>query len=256
MRLTDTAAAFTSTTKLLASATAGGAYAGVPVTINYAAGPPKTISTANQVLAADFLGNFKYGELVTCATPANQATAFTTANLGATAFNGTFTPAIGGATHYLVVRYATGGTEVAPSNFTGYAVNAVLGTGTVVANTTDTTFAQTGLTAATAYDYYVYAYNNSACFGPVYNTTSPLMSTVLTCASAVTAPIVATAVNVSNVSITPRWSNNGSPSATYLVDISTSATFYLIPSRLSSFLNWSRYICSCNWVKSFNYLLL
>ena len=225
MRLTDTAAAFTTTTKLVSSATAGGAYTGAPVTITYAAGPPKTITTGTQILAADYLGNFAYGELVTCTTPANQATAFAANNLGATTFDGTFTAAVGGATHYLVVRYATGGTEVAPSNFTNYAVNAVLGTGTVVANTTGTTFAQTGLTAATGYDYYVYAYNNSGCFGPVYNTTAPLFATVTTCATVVPTPVGAAAVNITNNSFVARWNPIANPGATYVLDVSTNSGF-------------------------------
>jgi hypothetical protein len=225
MRLTDTAAAFTSTTKIVSSATAGGSYTGAPVTITYAAGPPKTITTSTQILAADYIGNFAYGELVTCAAPTNQATVFTVSNLGSSAFNGSYTSAIGGSTHYLVVRYATGGTEVAPSNFTNYAVNAVLGTGTVVANSTGTTFNQTGLTAATGYDYYVYAYNNSGCFGPVYNTTSPLFATVTTCAAGIPTPVGAAAVNISNNSFVARWNPIANPGATYVLDVSTNSGF-------------------------------
>jgi hypothetical protein len=226
IQLTDTAAAFTTSTKILVSTAASGAYVGILPTVVYTAGPPKTVrTTGTQILASNYSGYFAYGELTPCAIPFDQPNSFATANLGSTSFDGSYAVATSAPSHYLVVRYATGATVTAPSNNTSYAVAATLGVGTVVANTTGTTFAQTGLTANTTYDYYIYAYNNSACFGPVYNTTSPLMASVATCATAVTTPTSALAVAVTSSGFTARWSKNASPTAIYLLDISTNSGF-------------------------------
>jgi hypothetical protein len=225
IQLTDTAAAFTTTTKIVTSATAVGAYAGIVPPVVYAAGPPKTVRTSAQIAAVDFSGYFAYGELTPCTTPFDQPNSLTTINKGSTFFDASFVAASSAPSHYLVVRYASGGTETPPVNNTGYAVAATLGAGTVVANTTGLIFSQTGLTANTTYDYYVYAYNNSACFGPVYNTVSPLMQGVATCATAVTTPTTAAAVAITNAGFTARWSKNASVTATYLVDISANSGF-------------------------------
>jgi hypothetical protein len=225
LRLSDSATAFTTSTKILYSPTAAGAYAGIASAITYAAGPPKTLTTGAQIAAADFSGYFAYGELVACLAPTNQPTSMLTANMNTTSFSVSFTAATSAPSHYLVVRYPSGGTVTAPVNNTSYAVAAALGTGTVVANTNGLTFNQTGLTANTTYDYYIYSYNNSGCFGPVYNTTNPLLTSVTTCATAVTTPTSATAVNVTTSDFTARWSKNASPTATYFIDVSTNTGF-------------------------------
>ena len=226
LRLTDTASGLSSTTKIMFAPSATGAYVGAAPAIVYVAGPPKTITTSGSLItAANYTGFFAYGEVIPCSAPANQPTAFNVVNLGATQFNGSFTAAASNPSNYLVVRYAAGQPEVTPVNNNVYNVNSVLGTGTVVANITSASFTQSGLTAATTYDYYVYAYNNSGCFGPVYNTTSALFAQVTTCAVAVVTPTPSAAVNVTNVGITARWSRNANPSVTYVLDVSTSNTF-------------------------------
>lgn len=226
LRLTDTSALLLPSSKILSAPAAAGAYVGIVPTITYAAGPPKTLTTTGtQILAAAFSGYFNYGEVIPCATPANQPTSFITSNMGGTSFDASFTAALSLPSHYLVVRYASGATPVAPSVNTAYAVNASLGTGTVVANMTGTAFSQTGLTVNTTYDYYVYAYNNSGCFGPVYNVTSPLISSVTTCAASVTVPTIASAVDILAAGFTGRWTKIAAPGATYKVDVSANSGF-------------------------------
>jgi hypothetical protein len=225
IQLTDTAAAFTTSTKILTSTSASGSYEGIIPTVQYAAGPPKTVRTAAQIATADFTGYFAYGELTPCTTPSDNPASFATTNLGNTSFDASFTAATSTPSAYLVVRYASAATPTAPTNNTTYAVAATLGTGTVVANTTGLTFSQTGLTANTTYDYYIYGYNNSSCFGPVYNTATPFMASVTTCATAVITPTVSAAVNITTSEFTARWSRNISSTANYLVDISTNNNF-------------------------------
>ncbi|KAI9459571.1 hypothetical protein F5148DRAFT_1150819 [Russula earlei] len=96
------------------------------------------------------------------------------------AINGSFTAATSSPTGYLVVRYPNGATPVAPVNGTIYTAGNTLGTGTVLSVGTATNFSATGLSAPASYTFYVYAYNNTNCGGPVYNTTTPLSGTQAT----------------------------------------------------------------------------
>ena len=63
---------------------------------------------------------------------------------------------------------------------TVYSVNSSLGTGTVVSAGASTTFSTTLLNGGTSYDFYVYAYNSSSCFGPFYRVSNPLFATAAT----------------------------------------------------------------------------
>jgi hypothetical protein len=224
--LADSASAFDSTSKVLSAPSAAGAYTGITQPITYASSPRKIIYTlSQQIPVVDFTGYFAYGQLTPCATPVDQPTAFVATDLGATSFNASFTAALSNPSHYLVVRYPNGSLTTAPVNNTIYAVNTPLGLGTVVANTTGTAFNQSGLTAGTTYDYVVYAYNNSACFGPVYNTTSPLFNTIITCAAAVTVPAVGSPIFKSDTGFIASWNPIGVVGATYKIDVSTNSGF-------------------------------
>jgi endonuclease I len=89
----------------------------------------------------------------------------------ATSISGSFT-ASASANRYLVVRSNASTLTAAPVNGITYVAGATLGGGTVVQYGTATTFNTTGLTANTAYYYFVFA-ANSACTGePVYLATS------------------------------------------------------------------------------------
>ncbi|AEV99117.1 hypothetical protein A4D02_11175 [Niastella koreensis] len=114
-----------------------------------------------------------------CVAPANQPTALVLNATSTSQINGSFTASTA-ADAYMVVRYPAGATPVAPVNGTTYPVGSSLGTGVVVQATAATTFSASGLIGGTGYDFYVYAYNNTNCIGPVYNTTTPLTGTQAT----------------------------------------------------------------------------
>jgi hypothetical protein len=112
-----------------------------------------------------------------CVAPVAQPTALVLTAVSTSNITGSFTAAAPAADAYIVVRYPAGATPVAPVNGTTYSAGLSLGTGVVVQTGTATSFSATGLTGGTAYDFYVYGYNNTNCIGPVYNTTTPLTGT-------------------------------------------------------------------------------
>jgi hypothetical protein len=218
-------AATVATNKILQSPTANGAYASILPATTFVSGTPNTLTTATAIVAANYTGYFSYGDLNICPAPTDQATSFMAGNLGSTAFSGSFTAAASAPSHYLVVRYTAGATPTAPVNYTTYVAGGTLGTGTIAAVVAApaTAFNQTGLTAGTAYDYYVYAYNNVSCYGPSYNLTTPLMSTVTTCATATVTPTALVATGVSSNGFTVAWTATATDAIQ--LDIATNATF-------------------------------
>lgn len=216
--------AVTATSKLLHSATIGGTYAGTPGGSVAVAGT--TVSTSAPIAVADYLGNFAYGDLVACTAPTDAPTDFTKNLVTTTTFTGGFTAATSNPTGYLVVRYPTGATPVAPADNTLYAAAATLGTGTVLNNyyTAPFSFNVTGLTANTTYDYYVYAFNNSGCAGPVYFST-PLMGSVTTCATSTGTPGTPTATLITSSGFTASWTTSSTSGVDYELDVSTNNTF-------------------------------
>ncbi|GAB4094505.1 hypothetical protein GCM10028786_34340 [Flaviaesturariibacter terrae] len=103
-----------------------------------------------------------------CATP-TAPTALTFPTTGPGTINGSFTAAATAPSGYMVVRYPAGAAEVAPSNATSYTVGQSLGTGVITHVLTGTSFTATGLSPSTAYDFYIYPYNNTSCLnGPVF----------------------------------------------------------------------------------------
>ena len=125
---------------------------------------------------------------------------------------------------YLVVA-TTGAIPSAPQTGTTYSNGStLLGAGTiVVASGSGTSYTITGLAATTTYTLYVYSYNNTSCIGgPVYLTTSPLVSaSFATCGAA---PVAAAATNVGGTTFTANWAAAAGSTA-YLLDVSTSSVF-------------------------------
>ncbi|MBP6623546.1 MAG: T9SS type A sorting domain-containing protein [Chitinophagaceae bacterium] len=118
---------------------------------------------------------------VSCATPADQATALNLTPVSSSQINVSYTAAASTPSGYLVVRYPNLAATTNPVDATAYTAGASLGLGTVVYNGTGTSFNNTGLTGGTTYDYYVYTYNNTSCAGgPKYNTTTPLTGSATT----------------------------------------------------------------------------
>lgn len=86
---------------------------------------------------------------------------------------------------YLVLRSLNNSLSILPTNGTNYAIGSNLGTATVVANGSATSFIDNNLVANTTYYYFVLA-KNSNCIGttPVYLTTTPLMASASTTTTA------------------------------------------------------------------------
>lgn len=212
-----------STRSLLQATSAADAYGSTPGLASvFAAGTPPTLTTSSAIAAANYYGFFAYGDLTACTTPADQPTAFTLGTVTSTSITASFTAAASTPTGYLVVRYPQGQAATAPTNLTTYSTGNSLGSGTVVGSITGTSFTATSLTAATAYDFYIYSYNNSGCAGPAYNTTLPL--TVLNVTTCVAAPVASAATNISSLSFTANWAAVAGATG-YILDVSTSSTF-------------------------------
>lgn len=218
-------AGIASTNQFLQANAAADVYGAVPSVSTYAAGSPNTLTTTGaQIPAASYYGYFAYGDLTPCTAPTAQPTSFATTNMSSTGFSGSFTAASPAPSNYLVVRYASGGTPTNPVDFTTYTVGGTLGTGTVRYIGTGTSFTETGLSASTTYDYYVYSYNNSGCYGPVYLVTSPLQSSVTTCA-VIGVPGTPTASSITNNSFTASWTASSTAGVSYILDVATTSDF-------------------------------
>jgi len=224
MRIGD--ASIISTNQILQASSAAGTYGAIPSTSTYAAGTPNTITTTGaQIPVASYFGYFAYGDLTPCTAPVDQAADLITSNMTTTSFTGSFTPAASVPSHYLVVRYASGATPTNPVDFTNYTAGGTLGTGTIVAVTTSNTFNSTGLTMGTTYDYYIYSFNNSGCFGPVYNSVAPLFASVTTCGTATGTPGTPTATTVLTTSFTASWTASLTAGVDYFLDVATDNAF-------------------------------
>lgn len=133
-----------------------------------------------------------------CVAPASLPTALTFPATTTTTIDGSFTATT--ADGYLVFR-APASTTSAPTlaNGTTYtSSNPPTGYG-FVSNGTNNTFSATGLQPATAYNFFVFAYNSVACTGgPAYNST-PLTGT----ASTQALPLCAAPGAASGISVTP-----------------------------------------------------
>ncbi len=213
--------------KIVHAVSAAGEYTPILPATTSAAG---MLSSQAAILAADYKGYFAYGTLNPCNPPADQPTNFAYSSLTNASFTATYTAAASAPSHYVVVRYnitSAAATVTAPVEFTPYTAGTPLGAGTVVYSGAAVTFSQTGLTGGNTYQYYIYSFNNSGCYGPVYNTVSPLVASVTTCTTATGAPgsISSVAAQLTNTSLRAQWGASSTPGAAYLVDVSTSNTF-------------------------------
>jgi hypothetical protein len=219
-------AGIASTNQIVQSFAADGEYTAIPVATVYTAGTPNTLNTGSQLNAANYYGYFAYGNIVNCVAPTAQPTDFAAGYKTTTTFVGSWTAASPAPSHYLVVRYPGGtGTITSPVDFTNYSVGASLGLGTVRYAGINTWFAESGLTAGLTYDYYIYSYNNSGCYGPVYLTTSPLTGSVTTCSVAVGAPGTPVGSSVTNSGFVATWNASSTSDVYYTLDVSTTSGF-------------------------------
>jgi Secretion system C-terminal sorting domain len=207
---------------LLQATTAAGAYEAF-TGVGFTVAAPIAYANAD-IPVASVTGFTSFGDLTPCVAPADQPTTLTFPAVASTAIEGSFTAAASAPTGYLVVRYTGAPTPTLPVNGTSYAAAAAALGGTVVYSGPLTTFNATGLTAGTAYEFRIYSFNNSGCFGPTYNTTTPLIASATTCATALAVPVTSAASGETTTSFNANWAASTGASS-YLLDVSTNNTF-------------------------------
>lgn len=149
--------------------------------------------------AGVFIGAFYASEAGTVAAtaPTAQPTNLTFSSFTATSYSVSFTAAVPAPAGYLVLRKA--GSPVTDNPIVGntYALNATLGSSTVVSVGTGLTFSQTGLTPGTIYYYAAFSYNGAG------GTTNYLITNPLT-GNSLSAPPAAqpTAITLSSPTTT------------------------------------------------------
>ena len=179
-----TSAALSGTTASIGISGASGNF--LSITPTSTSSPYATTSNVTENTSISAATNFPTGTTYTftppppCNSPSRQPTSLILTPFNAAQINGSFTAASTSPDGYLVVRYLAGGTETPPVNGTSYTAGGTLGTGTIVQSGAATTFTATGLTASTAYDFYIYSMNNLSCSGIAYLTTAPLFGTAST----------------------------------------------------------------------------
>jgi hypothetical protein len=224
--LSSPSADFVSTKKIVYSATPNGTFEGTPGGSVYVAGTPNQLRTA-AIANASYLANYSYADLAPCTAPVDQGT-LSSSMLTSTTFTGTITPAASLPTGYLLVRYPAGSVATNPVDGVTYLVGGTLGLGTTLGSATTTTafnFAASGLVASTSYDYYAYAFNNSGCAGPTYNTIIPSFMNITTCAATNGTPGLPTYSAISTTGYTATWTASTTTGVDYLVDVSTNSSF-------------------------------
>lgn len=164
--------------------------------------------------------------LTPCVAPVSQASAYVAGANTSTSVTASFS---GSANGYLVVQSLTNILPAQPANGTTYsAANiATLGSGlTFVQSNATTTFTSNSLIGNTRYYYFIYAYNNTGCSGgPIYNISSPLTGSSITCPEVPYS--VATASNTST-GFTLNWSTpsgGNAASITYILQVTTDAGY-------------------------------
>ncbi len=160
-----------------------------------------------------------------CDEPVAQATDFILGTVDNTAVNASFT---GTATGYLIIQSTSSIPPLHPVNNTLYSALNITSLGfnySFVANSPTPDFTATDITGNTHYYYYIYAYNNTNCAGPVYSALDPLVGDVITC---VTEPVSVAVTNVTATGFSLNWfapiGGNVIP-ITYTIEVATDAGF-------------------------------
>jgi len=160
-----------------------------------------------------------------CTEPVTQATNYTNGTIGSTTISASFT---GSATGYLIIQSTSNTPPAPPVNGTLYSATNITTLGlnyTFIDNSPTPNFTTTSVVGNTRYYYYIYAYNNTNCAGPVYSSLPPLTGDATTC---VTSPISVTTSNVIANGFTLNWfapiGGNALP-ITYTIQVTTDAGF-------------------------------
>ncbi len=199
-------------------------------------------ATTGNIIITDACGNainagsFTVVAANPCTSPSSQATNFVASSSSSSALNGTFTPASGNPSGYVVV-YSTSALSSAPVDGQTYTAGAAFG-GTIRQVSASNSVSLTGLTANTVYTVTIYSYNGGGCTGgPLYNTTSPLVYTFTTCSDVPTSVTATPVGNSSGNSINFSWGSpagGGANSVTYSLEVTTDAA-YSVPVSGSPF---------------------
>lgn len=116
-----------------------------------------------------------------CSEPTAQPTSFGSSVVGSTQIDGSFTNASGTPDGYLVIVSTNAAYSGTPTDATTYSSGSSISDGTVVQYSSLNSFSATGLTASTAYYFYIFSYNDASCSGgPNYYVTSPLTGNATT----------------------------------------------------------------------------
>ena len=113
-----------------------------------------------------------------CVAPSAQPTNITL-TVANTSVSGTFS-GVAGADAYIVVRSLSPTLGAVPADNTDYNAGDIFGSGVVVTNSNSTSFLATGLTANTAYYFFVFAANKNCSGGTKYATGGPLTGNITT----------------------------------------------------------------------------
>lgn len=160
-----------------------------------------------------------------CDEPTAQATEYTNGSVTSTSVSASFT---GSASGYLIIQSTSSIPPSQPVNGITYSATNIITLGlnyTFIDNSSTTNFTSTSVVGNTKYYYYIYAYNNTNCAGPVYSSLPPLTGNATTC---VTVPINVVSNNVIANGFTLNWfapiGGNALP-ITYTIQVTTDAGF-------------------------------
>ena len=137
-----------------------------------------TVTISSSVTPASGL-TFTFNPPPPCTAPVDQPTALNLIPSGQSV-SGTFAPPVPASSDYLIVRTSTNSQPSNPVDGISYTAGASALGGTIVGSVTAPSFSATGLTASTTYYFWIYAYNNSGCTGPVYQSVLPLSGSTTT----------------------------------------------------------------------------
>lgn len=160
-----------------------------------------------------------------CDEPTTQATNYTNGTITSSTVSATFT---GSASGYLIIQSTSSVPPFQPIDGVTYSAANISTLGlnyTFIDNSSTPNFTSTNNDGNTQYYYYIYAYNNTNCAGPIYSSLPPLTGNAITC---VTAPISVATNNVTATGFTLNWfapiGGNALP-ITYTIQVTTDAGF-------------------------------
>jgi hypothetical protein len=160
-----------------------------------------------------------------CDEPTAQAANFTFDSITTSSISASFT---GNASGYLIIQSTDSTPPATPINGVVYTSFNITNLGfnyTFIANSTTPDFTTLDIVGNTHYYYFIYAYNNTNCAGPIYSSLPPLTGDTTTC---VTEPNSVTLTNVTATGFSLDWfapiGGNSDP-IVYTVQITTDAGY-------------------------------